>query len=263
VDHSLRFLELETPSWRSANASHNCDEGLQNGRSWQPRGCGHRLCWLKVLLVDDHRMFTELLAQQLREHRDIEVSGVARTATEALSAARNDPPDVAVLDYRLPDGNGAALAAQLHSDHPHLRLVMLTGYQDEATLREAIEAGCCGFITKDAAVDEVVASVRTAHAGGAPIAPALLGRLLPSLREDSKYVGGSLTARELQVMQLLAEGVSNRAIAARLFISSHTVRNHVQRIITKLGVHSKLEAVAVATRIGLVRAAEPSPGSAV
>jgi DNA-binding NarL/FixJ family response regulator len=213
---------------------------------------------LKVLLVDDHRMFTELLTQQLREHRGIEVTGVAHTAAEALATVRNDPPDVAVLDYRLPDGNGAALAAQLHSDHPQLRMVMLTGYQDEATLREAVEAGCCGFITKDLAVDEVVASVRTAHAGGAPISPALLARLLPSFHKDSKHIRVSLTARELQVMQLLAEGVSNREIAERLFISSHTVRNHVQRIITKLGVHSKLEAVAVAGRLGLVRSAEPS-----
>jgi DNA-binding NarL/FixJ family response regulator len=217
---------------------------------------------LKVLLVDDHRMFTELLAQQLRGHRDIEVTGVAHTAAEALSTARVDPPDVAVLDYRLPDGNGAALAAQLHRDHPRLRMVMLTGYQDEGTLREAVEAGCCGFITKDYAVDEVVASVRTAYAGGAPISPALVARLLPSLRKDSEHIRGSLTARELQVTQLLAEGVSNPAIAERLFISSHTVRNHVQRIITKLGVHSKLEAVAVATRLGLVRSAERSPESA-
>lgn len=217
---------------------------------------------MKVLLVDDHRMFTDLLTQQLREYRDIDVTGVAHTATEALSAARDDPPDVAVLDYRLPDGDGATLAAELHHDHPRLRIVMLTGYQDEATLRQAVEAGCCGFISKDSAIDELVASVRTAYAGNAPISPALLARLLPSLRKDNKHVRGSLTARELQVMQLIAEGVSNQAIAEQLFISPHTVRNHVQRIITKLGVHSKLEAVAVATRVGLVRPPEPFRESA-
>lgn len=215
-----------------------------------------------MLLVDDHRMFTELLAQQLRKYGDIEVTGVAHTAAEALSTARDDPPDVAVLDYRLPDGDGATLAAELHRDHPRLRMVMLSGYQDEATLREAVGAGCCGFITKDYAVDEVVASVRTASAGGAPISSALLARLVSSLSKDGEHIRGSLTARELQVMQILVEGVSNRAIAERLFISSHTVRNHVQRIITKLDVHSKLEAVAVATRLGLVRSAEPSPTSA-
>ena len=217
---------------------------------------------LKVLLVDDHRMFTELLTQQLSEHRDIEVTGVAQTVAEALSAARDDPPDVAVLDYRLPDGDGAALAAELHRDHPELRMVMLSGYQDEATLRQAVEAGCCGFVSKDSAIDELVDSVRTAHAGNAPISPSLLARLLPSLCHDGEHVRGSLTPRELEVMQLLAEGASNQAIAERLFISLHTVRNHVQRIITKLGVHSKLEAVAVATRVGFVRPPEPSHGSA-
>jgi DNA-binding NarL/FixJ family response regulator len=107
-----------------------------------------------------------------------------------------------------------------------------------------------------------VASVRTAYAGNAPISPALLAPLLPSLRKDNKHVRGSLTARELQVMQLIAEGLSNQAIAEQLFISPHTVRNHVQRIITKLGVHSKLEAVAVATRVGLVRPTEPFRESA-
>jgi DNA-binding NarL/FixJ family response regulator len=217
---------------------------------------------LKVLLVDDHRMFTDLLTQQLREYRDIHVTGVARTASEGLSAAREDPPDVAVLDYRLPDNDGATLAAELRRDHPRLRMVMLTGYQDEATLRQAVEAGCCGFISKDSTIDELVAGVRTAYAGNAPISPALLARLLPTLFEDSNHVAGSLTPRELQVMQLIAEGVANQKIAERLFISPHTVRNHVQRIITKLGVHSKLEAVAVATRVGLVRPPEPFRGPA-
>jgi len=216
---------------------------------------------VKVLLVDDHRMFTELLVQVLGGHRDIVVSGVAPTAAEALAAARDDPPDVVVLDYRLPDRNGAELAAELHREHPSVHLVMLTGFQDDATLREAVDAGCSGFVTKDRATDELVQSVRSVHAGGAAISPALLARLLPGMREGAADGTTSLTARELEVLQLLADGVSNQSIAERLFISNHTVRNHVQRVLTKLGVHSKLEAVAAATRIGLVRPAEPSPGS--
>src|SRR5262245_27533504 len=164
---------------------------------------------LKVLLVDDHRMFTELLTQQLSEHHDIEVTDVAHTAAEAIARASDDPPEVAVLDYRLPDGDGANLAAVLHRDHPGLRMVMLSGYQDEATLRQAIEAGCCGFVSKDSAIDELVDSVRAAHAGDAPVSPSLLARLLPILCQDSEHVRASLTSRELEVVQLLAEGVSN------------------------------------------------------
>jgi DNA-binding NarL/FixJ family response regulator len=207
-------------------------------------------------------MFTELLTELFGKHRDIEVSGVAHTAAGALATARRDPPDVVVLDYRLPDENGAVLAAKLHRDHPGLRIVMLTGFQDETTFRDAVEAGCSGFITKDWTADDLVGCVRTVHAGGAAISSELLGQLLQGLRKDRQRAGALLTARELQVLQLLAEGVSTQAIAEQLFITNNTVRNHVQRIITKLGVHSKLEAVAVATRLGLVRSAEPSRESA-
>jgi len=216
---------------------------------------------MKVLLVDDHEMFTELLTHQLSEHRDIEVTGVAHTAAEALATVRDDPPDVAVLDYRLPDGDGAALARQLRRDHPGLRMVMLTGYRGEATLRAAVESGCCGFITKNRAVDELAAGVRTAHAGGSFIPPDLMARALPDFQRDSKLITAKLTDRERQIMQLVAKGASNRAIAERLHISLHTVRNHVQRIITKLGAHSKLEAVSEATRLGFLPP-EPSHTSA-
>jgi DNA-binding NarL/FixJ family response regulator len=214
---------------------------------------------VKVLLVDDHRMFTELLVQLFRDEHDINVSGVAHTAADALVMARNDPPDVAVLDYQLPDSTGTDLAARLLREHPDARLLMLTGFQDEATIREAVEAGCCGFVTKSQALDELVEGVRAAHAGGAPFSPVLLARLLPTLRQDRRGGTISLTARELEVLKELAEGCSNRAIADRLFISNHTVRNHVQRVLTKLGAHSRLEAVAVATRLGLVRPAGSDP----
>ena len=208
---------------------------------------------MRTLLVDDHRMFTELLVRLLREHDDIVVCGVEQTVAGALAATRREHPDVVVLDYQLPDGSGADCAAQLHQEHPGLHLVILTGFTDEATVRACVQAGCSGFVTKDHAVDELVEALRTVHAGGAAISPALLAGLLPSLHKHSGKGTTSLTSRELEVVQLLADGLSNQAIAERLFISHNTVRNHVQRIITKLGAHSKLEAVALATRIGLVR----------
>src|SRR6266511_4327873 len=241
----------------SANASHIRDGRGQTGPFRAPcADVALSFRRLNVLIVDDHRMFTELLVQVLGGHRDIVVSGVAHTAAEALESARADPPDVVVIDYRLPDGDGATLAAALRREHRDAHLVKLTGLQDEATIREAVAAGCSGFVTKDRAVDELLESVRTVHAGGASISPALLKRLLPSLQQDNAEGTTSLTSRELEVLQLLIEGLSNRTIAERLFISNHTVRNHVQRILTKRGAHSKLEAVAVATRIGLVRPSE-------
>src|SRR6266508_4778447 len=170
----------------SANASHIRDGRGQTGPFRAPcADVALSFRRVKVLLVDDHRMFTELLVQVLGGHRDIVVSGVAPTAAEALAAARDDPPDVVVLDYRLPDRNGAELAAELHREHPSVHLVMLTGFQDDATLREAVDAGCSGFVTKDRATDELVQSVRSVHAGGAAISPALLARLLPGMREGA------------------------------------------------------------------------------
>jgi DNA-binding NarL/FixJ family response regulator len=220
--------------------------------------CAVRSRLVRVLLVDDHRMFTELLVQLLREHDDIDVCGIAPSVAEGLEVARRERPDLVLLDYQLPDGSGAQLAARLREDRPELRMVMLTGFQDEATVREAVEAGCSGFVTKDRAVEELVEAVRVVASGGAAISPVLLGRLLPSLQGAPATGTTALTARELDVLQLLAEGTANDDIGERLFISRNTVRNHVQRIITKLGAHSKLEAVATATRIGLVR--PPQPG---
>ena len=201
-------------------------------------------------------MFTELLVQLLREHDDIEVCGVATTANEGFELSQRERPDVVVLDYQLPDDSGAVLAKRLRADRPDIGLVMLTGFEDEATMRESIAAGCSGFVTKDRAVDELVDAVRVVATGGAAISPALLSRLLPTFQAPGDGPT-SLTARELEVLQLLADGVSNVDIAAQLFISRNTVRNHVQRVIVKLGVHSKLEAVAVASRVGLVSPARP------
>jgi DNA-binding NarL/FixJ family response regulator len=130
---------------------------------------------------------------------------------------------------------------------------MLTGFAEDDVLVAAIEAGCSGYVTKHNAVDEVVSAVRAAAAGEALISPSMLARLLPKLRRGYQGLGSDITPRELEVLRMLAEGLSNRAIADKMSISLHTVRNYVQSLLTKLQAHSKLEAVAAAVKEGIIR----------
>jgi DNA-binding NarL/FixJ family response regulator len=207
---------------------------------------------IRVLLVDDHRMFTELMTVVLGEHPDLEVTGSATDGDEAIERAAADPPDVVVVDYQLPGADGIAVAQRFRRELPGVRVVMLTGRNDDALLRAAIDAGCAGFVCKDRATQELVAAVRTVRDGNAALPPATVNRLAGSAAYQGQIPFG-LTSRELEVLGLLAEGASTRELADRLYISLNTARNHVQRAIRKLGAHSRLEAVAIATRAGLVR----------
>lgn len=208
---------------------------------------------IKVMIVDDHKMVAQALARSIDDQSDMHVIAAPGSLEESVSTARLLAPDVVLMDYELPDGNGIDAAAKIRADRPETRIVMVTAYTDDAILIAAIEAGCSGYVTKDKAMDEVVRAVRAAHAGEALISPAMLARLLPKLRPSNKGVGTDLTEREREVLKLLAEGASNQAIADTLVISVHTVRHHVQNVITKMNSHSKLEAVATAAREGLIR----------
>lgn len=208
---------------------------------------------IKVLVVDDHQMFAQGIVKALEGEPGFEVVGIAGSVEEARSAARMRRPDVVLMDFELPDGDGAKATELIKTDRPETRVVMLTSYTDESVLVAAIEAGCSGYVTKHKAVEEVVAAVRAAFAGEALISPSMLARLLPKLRRSYRGLGSDLTPRELEVLRFLAEGLSNQTIAERLVISLHTVRNHVQNILTKLQAHSKLEAVAIAAREGIIR----------
>jgi DNA-binding NarL/FixJ family response regulator len=211
----------------------------------------------RVLIVDDHRMFSELIADVLRGHAGITVTGIASNGAEAVGSVVRDAPDVVVLDYRLPGDDGIAVARRLRQELPGLGIVMLTGMQeDDAVLRAAVVAGCAGFVTKDRSVDELVEAVRSVHAGRRAIDPAAAARLATAPASVAEPHRFDLTGRELEVLRLLAEGFSTRSISEELFISNNTARNHVQRLIAKLGAHSRLEAVATARRTGVLDAVE-------
>jgi DNA-binding NarL/FixJ family response regulator len=205
-----------------------------------------------VLIVDDHRMFSESLARLLADEDGIAVLGVAATGADAIEMVGRLHPKVVLMDYQLPDQDGVAVTAQIRSRNPSVMVVMLTGSTEDRVLLAAIDAGCSGFLTKDRAAAEVVHAVRAAAVGEALISPALLARLLPKLNRTQRSLGEDLSEREREILGFLARGMTNKVIAAELFLSVNTIRNHVQSVLAKLGAHSKLEAVSTAVREGII-----------
>jgi DNA-binding NarL/FixJ family response regulator len=206
----------------------------------------------RVLIVDDHQMFSSSLSVVLEAESDLLVVGTANTLQQALAMVRSTLPDVVLLDQRLPEGDGVAAIGDILAARPQASVVMVTGTATDHALVSAIEAGAAGFVEKTRGVAEVVAAVRSAAAGEALVSPKLLARLLPRLRRGGHAEGPVLTEREREVLQHVAEGLSNAEIGERLSVSVHTVRNHIANISGKLGAHSKLEVLAIALRDGLL-----------
>ena len=209
---------------------------------------------VRVAIVDDHAVLASSLGMVLDAEPDLESVGTAATLEKARSLLATSSPDVVLIDHRLPDGDGVAAIGELREVAPEARFVVLTASTADAVLVAAIEAGASGFVSKTRDLGDVTSAVRAAAAGESVISPEMLARLLPRLRATEPLPHDSLTDRERQVLTLLAEGLSNAAIAERLVVSVHTVRNHVANLSAKLGAHSKLEALAIAVREGLLPA---------
>jgi DNA-binding NarL/FixJ family response regulator len=211
---------------------------------------------IRVLLVDDHQLLTDALSRALAREPDIDVVGVAGSV-EASRELAEQPLDVVLMDYRLPDGTGAEATRAIKSRWPEARVVMLTAVNDDETVLESIQAGADGYMTKDRAVDDVVSAVRAAHAGDTLLPRAVIIGIAQRVaaardRNADRRPIESLTPREIEVLRALTDGMSTREICDRLFIAPNTLRTHVQNIMGKLRVHSKLEAVAFALRHRLI-----------
>jgi DNA-binding NarL/FixJ family response regulator len=214
-----------------------------------------------VLLVDDHRLVLESLARVLDQEPDIRVVGTATSVAEARDAAR-EPVDVVLMDYLLPDGTGADATRSIKARWPSSRVIMLTAVDDDETVLESIQAGADGYLTKDKAIDDVVSTVRAAHAGATLLSRETIVAIAKRVAEARERHAErppveALTPRELEVLRALVDGLSTPDICERLAITPNTLRTHVQNIMGKLHVHSKLEAVSFALRYRLVEPPRP------
>lgn len=204
---------------------------------------------IRVLVVDDHALHRDGTRHILEDYDDLEVVGDADSGEAALALVNRLQPDVVLLDIRLPGMNGIETARRIRDHHPGVRVLMVTAYDDEEYVRGAFEVGAVGYLSKSAPGRELVEAIRVVALGGTVLGPALLRPLL----SGSENRAGRLTDRELAVLQLLADGLHNKQVAARLGISARTVERHCDNIYGKLGVGSRTEAVVRAISANLVK----------
>ncbi|MEU6879139.1 response regulator transcription factor [Streptomyces sp. NPDC046712] len=209
----------------------------------------------RVFLVDDHEVVRRGLRDLIDDEPDLEVVGEASTAEQALARGPALRPDVAVLDVRLPDGDGISVCRELRSRMPELACLMLTSFDDEDALLDAIMAGAAGYVLKQIKGSDLVSAVRTVATGQSMLDPATTARLMHSLRdpeaakppEDERLA--LLSERERSVLELIGEGLTNRQIAKRLYLSEKTVKNHISRLLGKLGVERRVQAAVIAAQV--------------
>lgn len=204
---------------------------------------------IRIALVDDHELIREGLRRAFERESDITVVAEAANVHSGLIAIDSHSPDVAVIDLRLPDGDGITLVRESRKRHPDMGIVVLTMYAGDHHLFEALEAGASAFIPKSAPADEIVAAAR--HAAATPgtfSAPDLAAAMQRRLNQD----GPNLSPREKQILQLLADGLGVAAISATLYISESTTKTHISRLYDKLGAANRAQALMTALRTGLL-----------
>lgn len=210
-----------------------------------------------ILIVEDQDIVAEALSRAIDGEEGMSVVGIAGTVEAAVSSATRLSPRVIVMDYGLPDGTGADAARRIKANQPEIEVVMMTGVTGGAVLAEALEAGCSGFVPKQSHYSMLIAAIQGVLDGQVQVPPDLMAELIAHLRQRPAAQGSDLTSRELELLRLVAAGKSTVAISSELFLSVHTVRNHIARILTKLQAHTRLEAVAVAVRHGLIELETP------
>jgi two-component system, NarL family, response regulator LiaR len=206
---------------------------------------------LRVLIVDDHAVVRSGLSAFLLAFDDLEVAGEAASGAEAVAQCEELSPDVVLMDLVMPGMDGAASTEAIRATCPNVQVLALTSFPEEDLVQRALKAGAIGYLLKNVSADELADAIRAAHAGRATLAPEATQALINSATRPAKP-DHHLTERELEVLELMVEGLTNPAIAETLVVSRSTVKFHVSSILAKLGVATRTEAVAVAVQEGLV-----------
>ena len=205
---------------------------------------------VRVFLLDDHEVVRRGVRELLEAEDDLEVVGEAGTAEEAYARIPATKPSVAILDVRLPDGDGVEVCRELRSKHPEIACLMLTSFADDEALFSAIMAGAAGYVLKQVRGTDLVDGIRRVGRGESLLDPSLIARVLERLRhpQDPGALAG-LTDQERRVLDLIAEGMTNRQIGEQLFLAEKTVKNYVSNLLAKLGMSRRTEAAAYAARL--------------
>ncbi|MHB2019345.1 MAG: response regulator transcription factor [Candidatus Xenobia bacterium] len=215
---------------------------------------------IRILVVDDHTLVREGFAKMLELSPDLQVVGQAASAREALDKVKTLNPDIVLMDINLPGMNGIDATRQIKTEHPDTEVIILSMYDEEQYVLESVKAGATGYVLKDISQEDLLRAVRTVHHGGSMIQPSLARKVLKEfahLAREAPAPGRStllreLSDREVEVLQYVADGKSNKEIADQLTISEKTVKAHLRSIFRKLEVGDRAQAVAYAMRKGLV-----------
>jgi DNA-binding NarL/FixJ family response regulator len=206
---------------------------------------------VRVFLLDDHEVVRRGLQELLEADGDLEVVGEAGTAAEALDRIPPTRPDVAVLDVRLPDGDGVEVCREVRSRHPEIQCLILTSFSDDEALFQAIMAGAAGYLLKQVKGNDLVDAVRRVASGQSLLDPAVTTRVLERLRSgpETDERLDSLTDQERRILDLIAEGLTNRQIAEQVHLAEKTVKNYVSNLLSKLGMERRTQAAVYATKL--------------
>lgn len=210
---------------------------------------------IRVMICDDHALFRRGLIMVLEAEDDIEIVGEAEDGRDAVERVADIVPDVVLMDVRMPEIDGIEATRMIADRAPSAKILMLTVSDEESDLYEAIKAGATGYLLKEISIEEVASAVRAVVSGQSLISPSMASKLLTEFTNLAKRADERtsvptprLTERELEVLRLVAQGMSNREIAGELYISENTVKNHVRNILEKLHLHTRMEAVMYAVR---------------